>query len=90
MFSRSSRDIVAVRQGYLKGSFLVQVDKKDGNAIFLSLPEKDIHTVKNEDVEEGFKNKILQIVEKLPRCVYNVCKAEYKLIIGEKRINSHN
>ena len=92
MLSRFSRNILLVKDGLHKGDFLVEVDRKDGMRIFLGLPDKRIHEVPEKDVADGLKNKLLQVVDKLPRCVYNVCKKEYLLILGEqqKRIHSHN
>lgn len=92
MFGKTfSRNLIFVKDGIHKGCFLVEVDRKDDTRIFLGLPDKEIHEVPDKDVQSGLRNKLLQIVEKLPRCVYNVCKKEYKLICGEKqRSNSNN
>ena len=87
----SVRNVYFVRQGTHKGDFLVEVDRIDGNKVFLALPDKNIHTIPIDDFNNGVKNKILDIVEKLPRSVYNVCKKEYKLLLSEQKyINSNN
>jgi len=91
-FKGFSRNIIFVSDGTHKGEFLVEVDRKDDKRIFLGLPGKSIHEVSSKDVEDGLKNKVLRVVDKLPRCVYNVCKKEYQLILGEQqqRIHSNN
>jgi len=88
-----SRDILFVRHGVHKGEFLVEVDidTTTDTRIFLGLPDKNIHKVKNSEVVNGLKNKVLLIVEKLPRAVYNVCLKEYKLLLSEQqRIHTNN
>lgn len=95
MLKKIGRNIILVKSGIYKGEFLIQVDR-DVSAekevfVFLGLPERIIHRVAQKDVEEGFKNKILQVVEKLPRCVYNQCKKEYLSLLGEQqRIDSNH
>lgn len=79
-----------VCNGTHRGEFLVEVDREKDMHIFLGLPDKVIHRVKQKDVERGLKEKVLQVVEKLPKAVYNVCLEEYKLILSEQRIHNNN
>lgn len=92
MFKGFSRNILVVLEGVHKGIFIVEMERRDGKRIFLGLPDKGIHEIPEADVEAGVKKKILKVVEKLPRHVYNVCKAEYKLITSEQkqRCNSNH
>lgn len=91
MFKSLSRNILFVRHGVHKGEFLVEVDRIADERIFLALPDKNIHKVKDKEVETGLRKKVLLVVEKLPRAVYNVCLKEYKLLTSEQqRIDSHN
>lgn len=91
MLEKINRNIFFVRHGIHKGEFLVEVDREKDTRIFLALPDKNIHRVESEEVETGLKKKILLVVEKLPRAVYNVCLKEYQLIRSEQqRSHSHN
>lgn len=98
LFNHNNRNILFVRHGEYKGEFLVEVDRrvektKDVNTdvrVFLGLPDKDIHEVPDKDVIDGIKNKVLLVVEKLPREVYNVCLQEYKLLKSEKHKHGNN
>ena len=89
MFKSLSRNILFVRHGVHKGEFLVKVDREKDTRIFLALPDKNIHKVEDKEVESGLKKKVLLVVEKLPRAVYNVCLKEYQLILSEQQ-RSHS
>jgi hypothetical protein len=90
MFNRPTRNIIFVRHGVHKGEFLVEVAREKDMRVFLGLPDKTVHRVPNEDVEKGLKKKVLLVVEKLPRSVYNVCLKEYQLIQSEQRSEHNN
>ena len=98
LFRSRNRNILFVRHGEYKGEFFVEVDRKDkckdaggeDVRVFLGLPDKDIHEVTDKDVVDGIKNKVLLIVDKLPREVYNVCLQEYKLLKSEKHKHGNN
>jgi len=91
LFHKPSRNILFVRHGVHKGEFLVEVDCDKDTKTFLGLPDKTIHKVPCEDVRKGIAKKVILVVEKLPRSVYNVCVEEYKLIKSEQqRINNNN
>jgi hypothetical protein len=88
--SKARRQLIAVRQGTYRGEFFVEMDRTEQQATFLALPDKHIRQVPLTELENGFKNKVLEVVETLPKCVYTICKKEYELIIGEQaRLNSN-
>jgi hypothetical protein len=73
------RSIYVVKEGTFKGEWLVPVAFIPGHTVFFSLPDRHIRTIPNQEVEEGIKKNILNLVEILPKRVYNTCLAEYKL-----------
>ena len=78
-FYPPERNIYVVREGTFKGEWLVPVSFTPGFTVFFSLPDKHIRTIPNEEIDKGIKNKIIDLVETLPKGVYNTCLAEYKL-----------
>jgi hypothetical protein len=47
------------------------------NIEFLSLPENNHVEMTLEQFNHGVKNKIVELVEKLPYNVYQICKAQH-------------
>jgi len=71
------RYIYAVTGGSMLGELLVYIDSTQDKHSFLSIP-----LMKNRDIIKdkfifGLTEKIVETVEKLPKNVYNVCKAQY-------------
>ena len=52
---------------------------------FLSLPQMEIRTVPEDKFSLGLKEKIVDIVEKLPGNVYKICKMQY--LKDRKKLN---
>ena len=73
-----TRYIYAVTAGYYLGELLVYVETKDSIHKFLSLPTMINRDIPVEKFESGVQNKIVDIVEKIPKHVFNVCKLQYQ------------
>lgn len=78
-FSPKNRLIYVVLEGTFKGEWLVRVKEEKDYIVFFSLPDKHIRLVKKSDFTWGIANKVLEVVDVLPKSVYNVCVAEYNL-----------
>ena len=78
-FASKNRLIYVVLEGTLKGEWLVKVKEEKDCIVFFSLPDKHIRTIKKTDFTWGITNKVLEVVDVLPKSVYNVCLAEYNL-----------
>jgi hypothetical protein len=71
------RGIYAILKGSYAGEYLVFVKEQDNTYTFFSLPGKVILTVPKDSFDNGFNNKILDFVERLPKSVYKVVESEY-------------
>lgn len=71
------RGIYAVLKGSYAGEYLVFVKEQEKTYTFLSLPGKIILTVPRDSFDNGFNNKILDYVERLPKSVFKVVESEY-------------
>lgn len=77
------RYIYAVTGGVMLGELLVYIEHKETDYGFLVLPEMKNRLIPVDKFEKGIKEKIVDVVEKLPKNVFNVCKAQY-----DKNINN--
>lgn len=79
------RYLYAVLGGVYLGEMFVLMDnqKKQKQYCFLSLPDLHIRTVTYEKFEFGLNNKIVDVVEKLPKNVYLTCVAQYNQIVSK-------
>jgi hypothetical protein len=86
--NKSSLDgnIYAVNHGIHKGKFLVYIDSIEEDHNFLILPEIDTQTIKKTDFEEGLKKTIVDLIERLPHNIYELCRAQY----NESKTKSNN
>jgi len=69
--------VYAITGGKYLGELFVFMEEKDNNFIFLSLPEMIVREVPKEKFMFGLTEKIIDVVQKIPSYVYNVCKAQY-------------
>jgi len=69
--------IYAVTAGKYLGELLVYAEKKSDNYIFLSLPDMGIRRIPVEKFDLGIKDKIVDVVEKLPAYVHRTCMMQY-------------
>jgi len=77
-FFPKERSIYVVLDGVYKGEWLVPVSYIPDHTVFFSLPDRHIRTIPNKDVQFGLQNKILEVVDILPKNIYNNCIEEYK------------
>ena len=77
-FFPRERQVYAVLQGIYKGELLVPVSFVPDYTVFFSLPDRHIRTIPNKEVQLGLQNKVLEVVETLPKNIYNNCLEEYK------------
>ena len=71
------RFIYAITGGYYLGELFVYIETKNSEHSFLSLPDMKIRNVPLEKFEFGLKEKIIDIVQKLPKNVYDTCIKQY-------------
>ncbi len=69
----------AVVTGTYVGELFAFIDLKGSDYRFLSLPKMIIREIPEENFEFAMKNNIMEFVEQLPRDVYRVVEAQFKL-----------
>lgn len=72
-----TKTVYAVTGGKYLGELLVFMEERDSAYFFLTLPEMTIREVPIDKFKFGLTEKIIDIVQKIPSNVYNVCKAQY-------------
>ena len=75
--------LFAVHHGDYAGQMFALVEKEEHNYNFLSMPEMKNISLTVEDFNEGIEKEIIKFVEKLPKDVFKVVKAQY-----EKNLNN--
>lgn len=83
-----SRAIYAINTGLFKGEFFVYVDiiKDPDLYCFLSVPKNICRWVPKKSFDVGLKQKIISLVEVLPKNVYQSCLTQYNSTL-EKPLN---
>lgn len=71
------RYIYAVTGGKYLGELLVYIKSDNIYHSFLTLPDMHIRDIPVEKFTFGVQESIVDVVEKLPRQVFYVCKAQY-------------
>jgi hypothetical protein len=71
------RYVYAVTAGAFLGELLVYMETITDNHCFLSLPTMTVRQVPVDKFALGIKENIVDVVEKIPAKVYNVCKLQY-------------
>ena len=71
------RGAYAVNTGQYVGEFFIFIKQDKDNYFFLSLPKMQKRAVPKENFSHGVENKILTLVERLPKNVYQICEAAY-------------
>ena len=74
-----ARYVYAITGGVFLGEMftLMEKNKSSREYIFLSLPDMHHRTVSYEKFKFGIDNKIIDIVKRIPKDVYNTCKKQY-------------
>lgn len=73
----NKRAIFAVQHGSYKGDFFVLMNQTSEHVDFLSLPDNKPVRMTTKQFEDGVSNKIVELVERLPYNVYQICQAQY-------------
>tara|TARA_R100000005_G_C4957053_1_gene175215 strand:+ start:826 stop:1098 length:273 start_codon:yes stop_codon:yes gene_type:complete len=76
-YKPKQRYLYAVKNGDYAGHFIAYISSFDDKHFFLTLPNNQKLEVPIKDFEEGLKNKLLDFVEKMPKNVWKVVKAQY-------------
>jgi hypothetical protein len=87
LFAPKERSIYVVKEGQYKGEWLVPVAFGPGITVCYSLPDKYIREIPNTEIESGLQNKVLDLVDILPKDVYNVCLEDYKQHLKKQNDN---
>jgi len=69
--------LYAVTAGRFLGELLVFIEDNKGKYSFLALPEMKIREIPKDKFDTGLKDKIIDIVEKLPAYVHKTCVQQY-------------
>ena len=85
--NRLDCNIYAVNEGSYKGEFFVYINNDDDNYYFLSLPHNNTVIVTVEEFTTGVEKKVIQFLEKIPKNVYEICKAQYNESKSKDNIN---
>ena len=90
-FKRSSdpleRSIFAVSSGTFRGEFWVYMQSDESNVYCLSLPDNKYIEVPVDKWKTGIENKIVELLEKIPHNVYDICRAQYNEAKAKNNIN---
>ena len=78
MTDKLTGKVYAVHHGDYAGQLFALVNKNKNAYNFLSMPEMKNIEVSKEDFDDGFEKEIIQFVEKLPKHVFDVIKAQYE------------
>jgi hypothetical protein len=71
--------VYAVTTGIYAGQLFVFMEKTKQNEYnFLALPEMSVKAVPTDKFDFGLKNKIVDIVERLPKNIYTTCIKQYR------------
>ena len=69
--------LYAVTGGKYLGELLVFIEAQENAYTFLTLPEMKNRTIPQEKFKFGLTEKIVDVVEKLPVDVFEVCRVQY-------------
>lgn len=68
----------AITTGTFVGEILIFVEKTSESYGFLSIPKMVNREIPQSKFEEGITNHIVDVVERIPRDVFKVCRMQYK------------
>jgi hypothetical protein len=74
-----NRHVYAATTGIYVGEMFVYVKKDVDNYYFLSIPKMLNRVIPIDKFNLGIDNKIIDFVQVLPRDVYKICCAQFKL-----------
>ena len=73
-------DVYAVQAGDFVGQLFNFIKKDGDDYVFLSIPEIKIQRVPKEKFDFAKNHEIIDYVEKLPKNIFKVIKAQYKAL----------
>ena len=73
-------DMYACHHGQFAGQMFCFIcrDKKEQTYNFLRMPDMITTKISQKDFDNGVKNEIIKLVEKVPKYVFKVIEAQYK------------
>ena len=73
-------DMYACHHGQFAGQMFCFIcrDKKEQTYNFLRMPDMITTKISQKDFDNGLKNEIIKLVEKVPKYVFKVIEAQYK------------
>ena len=73
-------DMYACHHGQFAGQMFCFIcrDKKEQTYNFLRIPDMINTKISQKDFDNGIKNEIIKLVEKVPKYVFKVIEAQYK------------
>ena len=73
-------DMYACHHGQFAGLIFCFIcrDKKEQTYNFLRMPDMITTKISQKDFDNGIKNEIIKLVEKVPKYVFKVIEAQYK------------
>lgn len=80
------RYIYAVTGGKLLGELLVYINSNKDTHSFLSLPIMKNRAIPIDKFDFGIKERIVDVVEKIPKNIYSVCIKQYNKNIEDDNI----
>lgn len=78
MADKNIGKLYAVHHGDYAGQLFALISTTNTSLNFLSMPGMENIEVPKQDFDEGFEKDIIQFVEKLPKHVFKVIKAQYE------------
>jgi hypothetical protein len=72
------RYIYAVTGGKYLGELLIYINQSKEDYFFLTVPEMKNRVISIDKFKFGLDENILDIVQKIPKSVYKVCRLQYK------------
>ena len=71
------RALYVVTVGVYKGEWLIRIKPGPTESVYMALPDNFTRIIPNKDFDWGLANKVIEVVDVLPKPVYNVCLANY-------------
>ena len=81
------RAIYAINQGTSRGNFFVYMNHDDQEYRFLSLPHNEPINVPVDQFESGLSQGIVELLERLPHNVHEICVAQYNEAKSKQNID---
>lgn len=73
----ADRGMYAINTGLYVGEFFVYIKQDKDTYYFVSLPKLIKRTMPKDKFEVGLKNKIMTLIETLPKNVFEYCNAAF-------------